>query len=64
VAWFSEHSIFPFGKYKGKKVCEVNDAEYINWLHHNTLNVYFMPDTLDRLGIENKGKKPHQNIKK
>lgn len=56
MAWFTEQSVFSFGKYKNKKVSEVNDKEYIDWLHHSTLNVYFSKEVLDRLQIENKGK--------
>lgn len=56
MAWYSEKSVFPYGKYKGKKVSEVNDAKYIDWLHHSKLNVYFRPEVLDRLKIENKRK--------
>jgi len=61
MAWYTEYSDFQFGKHKGKKVRDVNDKEYIDWLHHSDLNVYFMPDVLERLGIENRGKKPHHN---
>ena len=55
MAWYSEKSVFPFGKYKGKKVSDVGDDKYIDWLHHSKLNVYFTPEVLDRLKIENKG---------
>jgi len=56
MAWYSESSVFSYGKYKGKKVSEVNDIDYINWLHHSNLNVFFYQEVLDRLKIENKGK--------
>jgi hypothetical protein len=56
MAWYSENSVFSYGKYKGKKVSEVDDAKYIDWLHHSKLNVYFSPKVLYRLNIENKGK--------
>jgi hypothetical protein len=56
MAWYSEKSVFSYGKYKGKKVSEVDDANYIDWLHHSNLNVYFKPEVLDRLKIVNKGK--------
>lgn len=36
MAWFTEQSVFSFGKYKNKKVSEINDKEYIDWLHHST----------------------------
>ena len=56
MAWYSEKSVFSYGKYKGKKVSEVQDAEYISWLHHSNLNVYFLQEVLNRMKIENKGK--------
>lgn len=56
MAWYSETSVFTFGKYKGKKVEEVEDRDYINWLHHSGLNVYFYQEVLNRFGIINKGK--------
>jgi hypothetical protein len=56
MAWYSEKSIFAFGKYKGKKVEEVDDKGYINFIHHSDSNVFFTQDVLDRLNIDNKGK--------
>ena len=56
MAWYSETSVFTHGKYKGKKVAEVNDASYIDWLHHSKLNLFFIQEVLDRLKIQNKGK--------
>jgi len=52
MAWYSEKSVFTTGKYKGKKVSEVDDASYINWLHHSKLNVFFTQEVLDRLKTE------------
>ena len=57
MAWYSDRSVFTNGKYKGKKVSEVNDANYIDWLHHSKLNVFFVKEVLDRLNIENKSLK-------
>lgn len=54
MAWFDEQSVFSFGKYKGKRVHEVNDAQYIEWLHHAHFNVYFVDPVLDRLDITNR----------
>ena len=55
MAWFDGDSVFSFGKHKGKKVKEVDDSNYIHWLHHSKLNVYFVQDVFDRLGINNTG---------
>lgn len=57
MAWFNEDSQFHFGKYKGKKVSEVNDENYIDWLHHSNYNIYFIDKVLHRLGIDNNGKR-------
>jgi hypothetical protein len=57
MAWYSEKSVFAFGKYKGKKVSEVDDDKYIDWLHHINFNVYFTLEVMNRLKIENKGLK-------
>ena len=64
MAWYSEKSVFSYGKYKGKKVSEVDDANYIDWLHHSNLNVYFKPEVLDRLKIVNKGKNKDSQVAK
>ena len=55
MAWFDDDSVFSSGKYKAKKVSEINDTGYISWMHHSKYNVYFVQSVLDRLGIENKG---------
>lgn len=49
MAWLSDKSDLKFGKYKGKKVGEVNDVEYIEWLHKSKYNVYFKQSVFERL---------------
>ena len=61
MAWYTEKSVFTNGKYKGKRVAEVNDADYINWMHHSKLNVFFVQEVLDRLKIENKSLKQQRS---
>lgn len=58
MAWYKENSILSFGKYKGKRVKDIKDKSYIDWLHHSKLNVYFIPSILERLEIENRDKRP------
>ena len=55
MAWFDDNSVLSFGKHKGKKVAEVEDVNYIHWLHHSKLNVYFVQVTLNRMNINNTG---------
>lgn len=57
MAWYDDNSQFNYGKHKGKKVKEVDDANYISWLHHSHKNVYFTDEVLNRLSIKNKGLK-------
>jgi len=56
MAYYNENSQFSFGKYKGKKVSEVNDAEYIVFIHESKYNIYFTEEVFNRLGIKHKGK--------
>lgn len=56
MAWYSDESVFTSGRHNGKKVKEVNDAEYIKHLHESSLNIYFLKPVLDRLGIITTGK--------
>lgn len=56
MAWMDDKSVISFGtKYKGVVVSEINDRDYISWLHHSKLNVYFVQETLDRLKVVNNG---------
>lgn len=56
MVWLDNNSFFTFGKYKGKKVSEVKDAEYIKWLHENKeFNLFFTEDVFRRLKTNHKG---------
>jgi len=57
MAWYDENSQFNFGKHKGETVKDVDDSNYISWLHHNRMNVYFTDEVLNRLNVENRGKR-------
>lgn len=54
MAWYNEKSVFNWGRYKGKKVSEVSDADYIQWLHEDqNYNIYFTDEVLKRLNLKN-----------
>jgi len=51
MAWLNDNSRLNFGKYKGKKVGEVTDGQYIKWLHESKLNIFFTQNVFTRLKI-------------
>lgn len=55
MRWLSEESVFTFGKYKGKRVSDVDDAQYIKWIHESHLEVFFTEDVFRRLGVKHSG---------
>lgn len=56
MAWLNNNSDMSFGKYKGMKVKDIDDWQYIQILHNSQMNIYFTQDVFERLNIENTGK--------
>lgn len=56
MGWLNDNSQLNFGKYKNKKVSEINDGEYIKWLHESKYNIFFTEEVFKRLNVKHEGK--------